>query len=43
MLKSGDRAGQPMSPNLRETNRPENICQKTASEILAVCAVAPSC
>ena len=42
MIKSGDRAGQPMSP-LRETNRAGNIRRKTASEILAVCAVAPSC
>lgn len=38
MLKSGKRAGQPMLP-IRLTNRPANICRKTASEIQAVCAV----
>lgn len=43
MLKLGKRAGrQPLSP-LREANRPGNICHKTASEIRAICAVAPAC
>lgn len=39
---SGEHVGRSTSP-FRETNRPRNVCRKTASEIRAVCALAPSC